>query len=39
MQTNVKGMKIGDFEENSGVEFPGESLEPLVGSLITFETI
>ena len=38
MQNDGKEMEIGDVEENSGVEFPGETLEPLVGSLLTFES-
>ena len=28
-----------DVEENSGVEFPGESLEPYVGSSLTFDDV
>ena len=27
------------MEENSGVEFPGESLEPYVGSSLTFDDV
>lgn len=33
-----KEMNIGDVEENSGVDFPGDSLEPLVGSTLNFES-
>ena len=27
------------IEENSGVEFPGESLEPYIGSSLTIEDV
>jgi hypothetical protein len=33
-----KDLEVGDVEENSGVEFPGQTLEPLVGSLLTFDS-
>jgi len=38
MQTDGKEMEVGDVEENSGVEFLGETLETLIGSLLTFES-
>lgn len=28
---------MGDVEENSGVDFPGESIEPYVGTSLNFE--
>jgi hypothetical protein len=31
-----KGTPSGKVEENSGVEFPGESIEPYVGTSLNF---
>lgn len=33
----IKELDVGDVQTNSNVEFPGASLEPLVGSLLTFD--
>lgn len=30
--TNTNGKVDPDLEENSGVEFPGETLEPFIGT-------
>lgn len=38
MQTDGKEMEVGDVEENSGVEFPGETLEHVIGTALTFES-
>jgi hypothetical protein len=38
MQTDGKEMEVGDVEENSGVEFPGETLEHVIGTSLTFES-
>lgn len=38
MQTDGKEMEVGDVEENSGVDFPGDTIETLIGSLLTFES-
>lgn len=34
--SSVAGAEAKMVEENSGVEFPGESLEPMVGTIYTF---
>ena len=34
--SSVAGEEEKTVEENSGVDFPGESLEPMVGSIYTF---
>lgn len=33
----IKELEIGDVQENTNVDFPGASLEQLVGSILTFE--
>jgi|688.fasta_scaffold126927_1 hypothetical protein len=33
-----RDLEVGEIVENSGVDFPGESLELLVGSNLTFES-
>ncbi len=38
MQTYGKNIEVGDVEINSGVEFPGENLEKLVDTNLTFES-
>jgi len=30
-------MEIGDIEENSGIEFPGDALEHVIGTSLTFD--
>ena len=37
MEQDPKQVDQGSVETNSGVEFPGQSQEPMVGSAITFE--
>lgn len=35
--SNSTNSEVGKIEENSNVEFPGESMEQLVGSVLTLE--